>query len=147
MNTQASVAGGTTMRAVIQDRYGSSEVLRVSEVDIPDVGDNEVLIKVHAAGLDRGTEHLMTGKPYAMRMVTGLRRPKNPVSGRDVAGTVMKVGSAVTRFVPGDEVYGVAPGSFGCPQLPPCSYQGRDAAAAGGQGSRQGRHLDGDRGV
>lgn len=100
------------MRAVIQDRYGSSEVLRVSEVDIPDVGDNEVLIKVHAAGLDRGTEHLMTGKPYAMRMVTGLRRPKNPVSGRDVAGTVVKVGSAVTRFVPGDEVYGVAPGSF-----------------------------------
>ena len=54
----------------------------------------------------------MTGKPYAMRMVTGLRRPKNPVSGRDVAGTVVKVGSAVTRFVPGDEVYGIAPGSF-----------------------------------
>lgn len=100
------------MRAVIQDRYGSSEVLRVSEVDIPDAGDNEVLIKVHAAGLDRGTEHLMTGKPYAMRMVTGLRRPKNPVSGRDVAGTVVKVGSAVTRFAAGDEVYGVAPGSF-----------------------------------
>ena len=101
-----------TMKAVIQDRYGTSEVLRVSDVAVPEPGDQEMLIKVRAAGLDRGTEHLMTGKPYAMRMVTGLRRPKNPISGRDVAGTVVKVGSAVTRFAAGDEVYGVAPGSF-----------------------------------
>ena len=69
-------------------------------------------MQVHAAGLDRGTEHLMTGKPYAMRLGFGLRRPKNPVSGRDVAGTVAQVGSSVTRFAVGDEVYGVAPGSF-----------------------------------
>ncbi len=101
-----------TMKAVIQDKYGTSEVLSVGEVAVPEPGDQEVLIKVHAAGLDRGTEHLMTGKPYAMRMATGLRRPKNPISGRDVAGTVVKVGSAVTRFAAGDEVYGVAPGSF-----------------------------------
>lgn len=101
-----------TMKAVIQDRYGTSEVLRVGDVTVPEPGDQEVLIKVHAAGLDRGTEHLMTGKPYAMRMATGLRRPKNPVSGRDVAGTVVKVGAAVTRFAAGDQVYGVAPGSF-----------------------------------
>jgi NADPH:quinone reductase-like Zn-dependent oxidoreductase len=100
------------MKAVIQDRYGTSEVLKVGDVNIPEPADNEVLLKVHAAGLDRGTEHLMTGKPYAMRMATGLRRPKNPISGRDVAGTVVKVGSAVTRFASGDEVYGVAPGSF-----------------------------------
>ena len=100
------------MKAVIQDRYGTSEVLRVGDVAVPEPGDQEVLIKVHAAGLDRGTEHLMTGKPYAMRMATGLRRPKNPISGRDVAGTVVKVGSAVTRFAAGDQVYGVAPGSF-----------------------------------
>lgn len=100
------------MKAVTQDRYGPSEVLHVSDVPVPEPGDHEVLIKVHAAGLDRGTEHLMTGKPYAMRPATGLRRPKNPISGRDVAGTVVKVGSAVTRFAPGDEVYGVAPGSF-----------------------------------
>ncbi|WP_392545303.1 NAD(P)-dependent alcohol dehydrogenase [Oryzobacter telluris] len=100
------------MKAVIQDRYGSSEVLRVDDVAVPEPGDHDVLIKVHAAGLDRGTEHLMTGKPYAMRMVTGLRRPKNPISGRDVAGSVVRVGSAVTRFAAGDEVYGVAPGSF-----------------------------------
>ena len=101
-----------TMKAVIQNRYGTSEVLSVGDVAVPEPGDQEVLIKVHAAGLDRGTEHLMTGKPYAMRMATGLRRPKNPISGRDVAGTVVKVGSAVTRFAAGDEVYGVAPGSF-----------------------------------
>ena len=101
-----------TMKAVIQDKYGTSEVLSVGEVAVPEPGDQEVLIKVHAAGLDRGTEHLMTGKPYAMRIATGLRRPKNPISGRDVAGTVVKVGSAVTRFAAGDEVYGVAPGSF-----------------------------------
>ncbi|WP_406829896.1 NAD(P)-dependent alcohol dehydrogenase [Pedococcus sp. KACC 23699] len=100
------------MKAVTQARYGTSEVLRVSDVPIPEPADNEVLIKVHAAGLDRGTEHLMTGKPYAMRPVTGLRRPRNPISGRDVAGTVVKVGSAVTRFAAGDQVYGVAPGSF-----------------------------------
>jgi NADPH:quinone reductase-like Zn-dependent oxidoreductase len=100
------------MKAVTQDRYGTSKVLRVTDVAIPEPGDHDVLIKVHAAGLDRGTEHLMTGKPYAMRPATGLRRPKNPVSGRDVAGTVVKVGTAVTRFAPGDEVYGVAPGSF-----------------------------------
>jgi NADPH:quinone reductase-like Zn-dependent oxidoreductase len=115
MNTSATTSPldqEVTMKAVIHHRYGTSEVLHVSDVAVPEPGDQEVLIKVHAAGLDRGTEHLMTGKPYAMRMATGLRRPKNPISGRDVAGTVVKVGSAVTRFAAGDEVYGVAPGSF-----------------------------------
>jgi NADPH:quinone reductase-like Zn-dependent oxidoreductase len=76
------------------------------------IADHEVLVRVRAAGLDRGTEHLMTGKPYVMRLGFGLRRPKNPVSGRDVAGTVARVGSSVTRFAVGDEVYGIAPGSF-----------------------------------
>ena len=61
---------------------------------------------------DRGTEHLMTGKPYAVRLAMGVRRPRNPVPGRDVAGEVVSVGAGVTRFAPGDEVYGVAPGSF-----------------------------------
>ena len=100
------------MRAVVQDRYGTSEVLRVDRVPRPVIGDHEVLVQVRAAGLDRGTEHLMTGKPYAMRLGFGVRRPRNPVSGRDVAGTVAEVGAAVTRFAVGDEVYGVAPGSF-----------------------------------
>jgi NADPH:quinone reductase-like Zn-dependent oxidoreductase len=101
-----------TMRAVTQDRYGDADVLRVAEVPRPTIGDHEVLIRVSAAGLDRGTEHLMTGTPYAVRLALGLRRPRQPIAGRDVAGTVAQVGSAVTRFAVGDEVYGMAGGSF-----------------------------------
>jgi len=100
------------MRAVVQERYGGSEVLRVAQVPRPDHTEHQVLVRVRAAGLDRGTEHLMTGKPYVMRLGFGMRRPRNPVSGRDVAGTVAAVGAAVTRFAVGDEVYGIAPGSF-----------------------------------
>ncbi len=107
-----TTAATTTMRAVVQDRYGSSEVLRLADVARPTIGDREVLVRVHAAGLDRGTEHVMTGKPYAVRLAMGVRRPRNPVPGRDVAGTVVEVGSSVTRFAVGDEVYGIAPGSF-----------------------------------
>jgi NADPH:quinone reductase-like Zn-dependent oxidoreductase len=101
-----------TMRAVTQSRYGGSEVLQLTQLPRPTVGDDQVLVRVHAAGLDRGTEHLMTGKPYAVRLASGIRRPKNPVPGRDVAGTVEQVGANITRFKPGDNVYGVAPGSF-----------------------------------
>ena len=101
-----------TMRAVLQHRYGTAEVLQVGRVPRPVIGDNDVLVEVRAAGLDRGTEHLITGKPYAMRLALGITRPRNPVPGRDVAGTVVDVGAAVTRFAVGDEVYGVAPGSF-----------------------------------
>jgi NADPH:quinone reductase-like Zn-dependent oxidoreductase len=111
MMTNAA-ARTTTMRAVVQDRYGSSEVLRPARVARPVLGDNQVLLHVNAAGLDRGTEHLMTGKPYVARLFVGLRKPKNPIPGRDAAGTVAAVGSSVTRFAIGDEVYGVAPGSF-----------------------------------
>jgi NADPH:quinone reductase-like Zn-dependent oxidoreductase len=100
------------MRAVLQDRYGTAEVLRLGSVPRPVIGDHDVLVEVRAAGLDRGTEHLITGKPYAARLAIGLRRPRNPIPGRDVAGTVVEVGAAVTRFAVGDEVYGVAPGSF-----------------------------------
>ena len=75
-----------TMKAVVKDRYGSSKVLRLAQVDRPVVTDHEVLVHVKAAGLDRGTQHLMTGKPYAMRLGLGLRRPRNPIAGRDVAG-------------------------------------------------------------
>jgi NADPH:quinone reductase-like Zn-dependent oxidoreductase len=102
----------TTMRAITQSRYGTSEVLGLTHVPVPSVAADEILVRVHAAGLDRGTEHLMTGKPYAVRLAMGLRRPRQPVIGRDVAGVVTTVGSSVTRFAVGDEVYGVAPGSF-----------------------------------
>jgi NADPH:quinone reductase-like Zn-dependent oxidoreductase len=101
-----------TMRAIVQDTYGSADVLRLAHIPTPQVADNQVLVRVHAAGLDRGTWHLMTGKPYVQRLVLGFRGPRNPVPGRDVAGTVVAVGRAVTRFRVGDEVYGIGPGSF-----------------------------------
>jgi NADPH:quinone reductase-like Zn-dependent oxidoreductase len=100
------------MRAVVQHGYGSAEILHVDQVPVPSPGPGEVLVHVRSAGLDRGTWHLMTGKPYLLRLAFGLRRPRNPVLGRDVAGTVLSVGSGVTRWSPGEEVYGVAPGSF-----------------------------------
>ena len=101
-----------TMRAVLQHHYGTAEVLQLGRAPRPVIGDHDLLIEVRAAGLDRGTEHLITGKPYAMRLAIGMTRPRNPVPGRDVAGTVADIGAAVTRFAVGDEVYGVAPGSF-----------------------------------
>jgi NADPH:quinone reductase-like Zn-dependent oxidoreductase len=101
------------MRAIIQDAYGSADVLRLAEIERPDIAPNEVLVQVRAAGVDRGTWHLMAGQPYLMRILGfGFRRPKNPVPGRDLAGTVVAVGSAVTRFQPGDEVFGISQGSF-----------------------------------
>ena len=103
----------TMMRAIVQDRYGSAEALREARIGRPVIADHEVLVRVHAAGVDRGTVHLMTGRPYLMRaMGFGFRRPKNPVPGRDVAGTVAAIGSAVTKFAVGDEVFGVSRGSF-----------------------------------
>ena len=100
------------MRAVVHDRYGTAQVLRLGRAPRPVIGDHDVLVEVRAAGLDRGTEHLITGKPYAVRLAMGMTRPKNPIPGRDVAGVVVEVGAAVQRFAVGDEVYGVAPGSF-----------------------------------
>jgi NADPH:quinone reductase-like Zn-dependent oxidoreductase len=100
------------MRAIVQHRYGSADVFQFARVDRPEVADNEVLLRVHAAGLDRGVWHLMTGLPYLGRLVFGVRRPRNPVPGTDVAGTVVAVGSAVTRFSAGDEVFGFGKGSF-----------------------------------
>ena len=102
----------TTMQAVVQDRYGSAEVLHLARTARPEAAGNEVLLRVHAAGLDRGTWHLMTGLPYLGRAAFGLRRPRNPVPGLDVAGTVVAVGAAVTRFSPGDEVFGFGKGTF-----------------------------------
>ena len=115
MTTDAPTTGTAaprpdTMRAITHDRYGGADVLRAAHVPRPSVGDDEVLVRVRAAGLDRGTEHLLSGKPYAVRLATGLRRPTSPVPGRDVAGTVAEVGHRVVGFAPGDEVYGVAPG-------------------------------------
>lgn len=102
-----------TMRAIVQDRYGSSETWQLTDIGRPEIEDHEVLVRVHAAGLDRGTWHSMTGRPYLMRLMGfGLRAPRNRVPGLAMAGTVVAVGASVTRFVPGDDVYGVSRGSF-----------------------------------
>src|SRR5712691_8590079 len=101
------------MKAIVQDTYGSPDVLQLREIDKPVVGDDEVLVRVHAAGVDQGVWHLMTGLPRVMRIAgAGLRAPKYPVRGYDVAGHVEAVGRNVTRFEPGDEVFGSCRGSF-----------------------------------
>jgi len=100
------------MKAVVQHTYGSADVLHVEVIDQPVIGPTDVLVKVHAAGLDRGTWHLMEGLPYLVRLGFGFRRPKNPVPGLDAAGTIVGVGDEVTKFEPGDEVFGIAKGSF-----------------------------------
>jgi NADPH:quinone reductase-like Zn-dependent oxidoreductase len=100
------------MQAIVQDRYGSAEVLHLGNVPAPEPKDNEVLVEVRAAGVDRGVWHMMTGKPYLGRAAFGVRKPRNPVPGMDLAGLVSAVGPAVTRFAVGDSVYGSGSGSF-----------------------------------
>jgi NADPH:quinone reductase-like Zn-dependent oxidoreductase len=102
-----------TMKAIVQDRYGSPDVLELSEIDKPLVGDDEVLVRVHAAGVDQGVWHEMAGLPYLFRIAgIGVRAPKNPVLGHDAAGRVEAVGENVTALQPGDEVFGTCRGSF-----------------------------------
>jgi NADPH:quinone reductase-like Zn-dependent oxidoreductase len=101
------------MKAIVQDAYGSADVLSLAEIPRPVIAPDEVVVKVVAAGMDRGTSHVMTGKPYLMRVLGfGFRRPKNRVPGLDVAGTVVAVGAEVTRFKPGDEVFGISRGAY-----------------------------------
>ena len=103
------------MKAIVQDRYGGPDVLEFSDIDQPIPNDNQVLVQVQAAGLHRGDWHLMTGLPYLIRLVVpdlGLRKPKVSVRGMDLAGRVEAVGPNVTRFQPGNEVFGWADGAF-----------------------------------
>ena len=105
--------GETTMRAIVQDKYGSMNVLELQEVARPEIGEDDVLIRVRAAGVDPGVWHLMTGLPYLVRLAGyGIRAPKTRVRGSDVAGTVEEVGPSVNRFQPGDEVFGTCDGAF-----------------------------------
>src|SRR4051812_2582326 len=101
------------MTAIVQDEYGAApeSALRLAQVAKPAIGDDEVLVRVRAASVDRGTWHVMTGLPYLIRFVGfGVRRPKAPNPGRSLAGTVESVGTNVTGFEPGDEVYGSCDG-------------------------------------
>jgi NADPH:quinone reductase-like Zn-dependent oxidoreductase len=108
-----ALADSASMRAVLQSGYGSFDVLRVGTSARPRPSDDEVIVRVHAAGIARGDWHLMTGRPYLMRVMGfGFSAPKSPVPGLDVAGTVAEVGAKVTRFAVGDEVFGIARGAF-----------------------------------
>src|SRR6185503_10142647 len=100
------------MQAIVQDTYGSPEVLQSRDIDKPEIGDKEVLVRVHAASVHVGDWIVMTGSPFVMRFATGLRKPKNPVPGTDVAGTVEAVGKGVQRLRPGDDVFGWVAGAF-----------------------------------
>ena len=101
------------MKAVVRDAYGSTDVLRLEEIAAPVAGEGEVLVRVVAAGLDQGVWHLMAGMPYVMRVAGfGLRAPKNPLLGYDLAGRVEAVGPGAAPFQPGDEVFGTCAGSF-----------------------------------
>jgi NADPH:quinone reductase-like Zn-dependent oxidoreductase len=112
---QTARGRATTMQAIVQDAYGSADVLELRDIDKPVPKANEVLVRVHAAVLHRGDWHVMTGLPYLIRLVVptlGLRKPKVPVRGMDVAGQVEAVGPNVTRFQLGDAVFGWCEGSF-----------------------------------
>jgi NADPH:quinone reductase-like Zn-dependent oxidoreductase len=101
------------MKAIVQDTYGSTDVLELRDIDPPAIADHQVLVRVKAAGVDRGVWHLMTGLPYPVRVAGyGLRTPKTPVPGTDLAGVVAAVGRRVTYFQPGDEVFGIGTGAF-----------------------------------
>jgi len=100
------------MKAIVQDSYGTADVLELEEIDKPVAGGGDVLLRVQAGSAFIGDWHVMTGLPYVFRLVNGLREPKARVRGQDVAGRVEAAGEGVTRFQPGDEVFGICHGSF-----------------------------------
>ncbi len=101
------------MKAIVRDRYGSADVLRLRDVELPEVGDEEVLVRVRAAGLDRGAWHIMAGLPYLLRLAGyGLRTPKVAGLGSELAGVVEAVGANVTALAPGEAVFGTCSASF-----------------------------------
>ena len=107
--------GKETMAAIVQDEYGAApeDVLRLEEIDTPTIGEREVLVRVRAASVDRGTWHVMAGLPYPIRLAGfGVRRPKYSNPGRALAGTIEAVGSDAAGFEPGDKVFGICDGSF-----------------------------------
>jgi NADPH:quinone reductase-like Zn-dependent oxidoreductase len=130
------------MKAVVRSEYGDTEVLRITKLERPVPQANEVLIRVKAAGLDRGQWHLMTGRPFAMRLATGLTQPRQQVLGVDVSGVVEAAGAEVTRFKVGDAVFGASSRTFAeftcaredqlCAKPERLSYEQAAAAAVSG---------------
>jgi NADPH:quinone reductase-like Zn-dependent oxidoreductase len=102
----------SSMKAIVQDRYGSPDVLRLRDVDIPTIGADGVLVRVRASSVNAAEWHTTRGRPYFGRAMMGLRRPKQPIAGTDVAGIVEAVGADVTELRPGDEVFGARNGAY-----------------------------------
>jgi len=101
------------MKAIVQDTYGGTDVLKLRDIGKPIVGDDDILVKVHAAGVDAGVWHVMAGLPYMIRIAGfGLRAPKQPIRGVDLSGQVEAVGKNISQFKPGDDVYGTANGTY-----------------------------------
>jgi NADPH:quinone reductase-like Zn-dependent oxidoreductase len=112
-DSKRSATAVSAMQAVVQDTYGSADVLRLAQIPQPEIVDNGLLVRVRAAGVHIGDEHSMTGQPYLMRVMGfGLRAPKARVRGTDVAGVVQAVGTNVSRFKVGDQVFGTCAGAF-----------------------------------
>jgi NADPH:quinone reductase-like Zn-dependent oxidoreductase len=126
VSTAATPTPIATMRAVTQDRYGDSSVLRLSNEPIPTPGRGEVVVRVDAAGVDRGTWHLLVGQPLLVRILGfGFRRPKRRIPGLDVAGTITAVGAEVGDLSVGDEVFGISNGSYAEYAVAPASKLAR----------------------
>src|SRR5215470_4770682 len=102
----------TAMKAIRYDAYGPPDILELRDVATPEIDANEVLVRVRAASVNPLDWHFMRGTPYLVRAVAGLRRPRNHGLGTDLAGQVEAVGANVTRFRPGDEVFGATTGTF-----------------------------------
>jgi len=100
------------MKAIVQERYGPPDSLRFADVDRPEVGADDVLVRVHAASLNPADWHIVRGDPYVARLMIGLTKPKTPVAGSDAAGVVEAVGANVQGLRPGDEVFGFVRGAF-----------------------------------
>ena len=100
------------MKAIVQDRYGGPEALELAEIDRPPLGDRDALVRVHAASIHFGDQMIMRGKPKLFRPIYGFGKPRNRVPGLDIAGTVEAVGTGVTRFGPGEEVFGTCTGAL-----------------------------------
>jgi NADPH:quinone reductase-like Zn-dependent oxidoreductase len=107
-----AMAQENIMKAIVQDNYGSSDVLQLKDIDKPVVKDDEVLVRVRAAAVNIGDWHLLRGVPYVMRLGVGLRKPRREIPGRDIAGQVEAIGRNAKQFRPGDEVFGWGQGAF-----------------------------------
>ena len=142
-STRYKAAQATTMRAIVQDKYGSPEVLNLREVDMPELLDDEVLVRIHAAAVNTADWIALTGRPYAARAAFGLFRPKRRIPGIAIAGRVARVGGNVTQFKPGDEVFGEVHSAYAeyvCVAADRIRYETNQPDVRASGGGAAGRH-------